>query len=140
MIWFALGQCPDDLSSDIADHALLGNIIHPIPHLGPRYLFDVGAKAEVLVDPHLRIQRYVLRQVADVAPERNGILVEVHARHHHPSGGRWQKRREHAHHRGLTGPVGSEEAEHLPFRDEEAQVADYRLFHICFSEIFNFDH
>ena len=50
--------------------------------IGPRHLLDRGAKTEILLDPQLRVERYVFGQVPDVAPQPDRIMVEVD-----PSGG-----------------------------------------------------
>jgi hypothetical protein len=96
--------------------------------------------SEVLVDPHFGVERHVFGQVADVSPEPDRILIQIHACYHHPTGSRRQEGGEHPHHGRLARAVGAQESEHLSLRHEEAQVPDHRLFDVGLAEVFNFNH
>ena len=57
----ALGQSAHHLAAHVADQTAFDGIVHARAYLRPRHLLDVGSKVKILVDPHLGVQRHILR-------------------------------------------------------------------------------
>ena len=68
----ALGERSDDLAADVADHGALARPRRPGRDRAAWHALHRGAEAQVLLDPHLRVERDVLRQVADPARTPSG--------------------------------------------------------------------
>ena len=81
-------------------------------------------KSRYSLDLHFRVERAVLRQIAEVLADLLRLVEDVEAVHRRRAAGRRQVAGEHPQGRGLPRPVGPEEADDLAPRDLEADVVD----------------
>ena len=87
--------------------------VHGGAPFAPGDALQLGAEAEVLADPHLRVERRGLRHVAHRRPRLEGRRRDVVPRDPHPPGRGAQEAREDAERCALARAVRAEEADHL---------------------------
>ena len=92
--------------------------------LFPRNAEDVGIEVEVLHDSQVRIEPEPLTHVADLLFYSLGLVDDVQTGHPGIAGAWLQDRRQQPHGGCFSGPVRSDQAEDLPLRHVQRQIAD----------------
>src|SRR5262249_49991190 len=136
----ALREVVDDPHADLAETATSHDVVEPPPDRAARDALEARAEAQIFLDAHLAVERDVLGKVSDVPPDLDRLLVDVEARHLRASRGRRDVTGEHAHGRGLAGPVGSEQSHDLALVDVKADAADRLRVGEPLREGFDTDH
>jgi hypothetical protein len=95
----------------------------PAPPFG-RDAVELGEDEEILLDAELEVAGHGLGDDPDRAAHAVGLLADVEAVHPGGALGRGDEGREHPDEGGLSGAVGSEEAEDLPLLHREADPLD----------------
>ncbi len=136
----ALGQGVDAAVHHRLQAALPDDLADALGLLAARQAPGVGDEVQVLHHVQVRVQRGVLGQVADrtldgqrigehvAAVERRGAVAGVH------------EAGEDLHDRRLAGPVGPQQADHLPRLDGEAHSLDRLQGAVTLAQIRRFDH
>jgi len=96
-------------------------------------------EAEELVDPHMAVERYGLRHVADLAPGGQTVAHDVVPGDGDPAGRRRDIARQHSQEGRLARTVGSEQAEHLAAVDAQIEVIDRRQGRVVLTNPFGED-
>src|SRR3954453_10460928 len=84
---------------------------------------ELGVQAEVLLGGQVPVERGILEDEPDVAPDLVALVRDVVAGDARAAARRARERAEHVDRRRLARSVGPEEAEHLPPRHLEAHAA-----------------
>ena len=136
----ALGELADRLVRDGFERALLEHGLDPVPQAAARHPPRLAEEAEEAVRGHVRIERAVLGEIAEVLGRLDPVGLHVdagdprrpvrggHEAGQEPHGGR------------LARPVGPEERHHLPARDRERDVADRQERAELLGKPSGFDH
>ncbi len=136
----ALGEVPDHPLDELV---AVGLLRHPLDldaaRLGGDAL-DRGDEGQVVAHRHLRIERRVLRQVADALLHLERLLEDVEAAHFHAAARRRDHAGEDAHGGGLAGAVGSEEAQDLARLHLEGDVLYGLQVAVVLHQMRDFDH
>ena len=103
------------------DH--LHHLLHPRGDEVGLHPVELGVELEVLGGGQVAVERRVLEDQADVAPDVVALGDDVVTGHGGPARGRLCQRAEHVDRRRLAGAVGPEEAEHLAHPDLEVDAA-----------------
>ena len=136
---YPLDSLPIIASRTPGDAGLLHRLVDPRAPVSPGHALHLGAKAEVLDDPHLRIERRLLRQVADLRARLDRRLVEIEPGHLHRPRGLAERAREDAQGRRLPCPVRSEEPGDRPPRHDEAHPVHRQVRPVALGEPFDLD-
>ncbi len=94
--------------------------------LGLFHAGQLGAEGEVFVDPHLRVEGDVFRQVAEHAAGFDRIFEKVAPVDGDLAGARRQEAGDHPDGGGFAGAVGAQDAEDFAVGNREGDVAHRR--------------
>ena len=94
------------------------------PPLLPRHVFQLRAITQKLVDPHIGVQRHVLRQIPHAAPNADRLVKHIVSGQRGPPARRTQIRRQHSHRRRLARSVGPEQTDDLAWSDIKTNTID----------------
>src|SRR5262249_61839453 len=118
----------------------LGDVVDALLALLAVEPLDAAAVGEVLHDAQLGVEGAVLGHVADAAAHLDGAPEDVEAVDERLAGGGGEVAGQDAHGGGLAGPVGPQEADHLPPGDLERHVADGSVVAIILGQTADVDH
>ena len=136
----SLREPPDDFHLHFAKAAELKHVADPVVHPPARHALERGAVAEKLMDAHVRVERNIFRQVADMLAGPEGFAEDI-AASHLGLARCWRKEpRQHAHRGAFSGPVRPEESDDLAFAHLEINRIHCRGGPVAFGELFDFDH
>ena len=135
-----LGERVDDFARDVLQKTVGEDLPDRLLGFGAAQAFEPRSVSEILGDPHLGIERDVLRQVPDVAADVHRIFEEVVPGNPHPPGRRRQKAGDHPDRRGLAGAVGTQHADDLTVIDGEGDRVDRREVAVGARQILYLDH
>src|SRR5208282_3557421 len=79
--------------------------------LRTRHVAQFRNEPEIRLDPHVRIERRILRQVADLAARLERLRKDIEPVDQHGARSRRHISGDYAHRGGLAGAVGAEKAE-----------------------------
>lgn len=96
--------------------------------------------AEILLYPHVGVERHVLGHVADMTSNLERFAEDVMSCDAGGTGGRGEESGQHPEGGGLTGAIGPEESDDLSFGDFEGNSVDSGVATVVFAEIGNLDH
>src|SRR5262249_22671092 len=133
-------QLADQTVLDIGDPAAFHGIGHALLAFGAWYALDLRYELQIRRDTQVRVERDVLRQVADTPADLERLTEDVVAGHLGAAAAGRHEAGKNAHRRRLPGAVGAEEADDLARRDLERHVADRGDGAVVFREVLNFDH
>jgi hypothetical protein len=120
------------LQAGQGDH--LGDALPRLAQLvQPRY------EAEILAHVHILIQRVVLGQVTDLAPHLHRLLGHIVAAYADTAAGLGDEAGDDLHRRGLSRPIGAQEAQHLPGPRLEGDLVHGLLSVVYFGQVLYLD-
>ena len=108
-----LRQMANDAMADVLQPALFHHRVHPLAGLGAAQTLQAGAKSQILLHPHVAMQRVVLRHVADAPAHFIRLGENIEARHAHRAAGGRHEAGQHAHDGALPGAIRPEQAHDL---------------------------
>ena len=117
---------------DVRQPAPRDNLADGEPAPGTGHILELGPEAKILLDAHFLIQRHVLRQVTDLAPDCQRLIQGVVPGQNGPPAGRGHVRRENSHRRRLPGSVGTKQADNLALSNAEADPSMALTDPYCF--------
>ena len=120
----AAAQLPDDALPGLPEGAALDRALDGRPDPALRDSPEPRRELEEGGDLHFRVERRVLGQIPDPAPDLERGLRDVQAADQHPSFARRHEAGDDPHGGRLPGAVRSQEAEDLTLRDAEAEVCN----------------
>ncbi len=135
-----LRERADDLAAHVLEVAEPLHVVDAVAHGARGDALEPGAEAEELVDPHVGVERDVLRHVADVAADVERIGHDVEARDVDAPVGGGQVAGEDLHRGALPGAVRPEEAHDLPLGHLERDVLNRLESCVRLGEIGDLDH
>src|SRR5262249_4549848 len=104
------GERSDQAPPDFANAATFHTVFQSLRPGLARHAAQLGAKRQVLLDAHLRIERYILRQIADALAYFERFCSHVEPGHAGSATSPRQVRGEDAHGRRLARAVEAEQA------------------------------
>ena len=122
----ALGELPDDATGRVPHAGLLERTLDGRRKPSSWHALEFGPVAQVLVDPHLRVDGNPLGQVAYEPPRPQPVPRHVQPPDADAPGGGRQVTRQDAQRRGLARAVRAEKAHDLSLRNLEGDVAKHR--------------
>ena len=136
----AFRAAPDDHFLHSHQPAQFQPLPHPLVHPSAGNAFERGPVAEILVHPHVRIERHILRQIPDVLAGPERFAKNIPPGHFRVSRGRRQKACQHLHRRAFARTIRPEKPHDLAFGD--LKINRVHGFHLAvtFGELFHFDH
>ena len=136
----AFREVPDRLFGDVRDEAGLERLADARRGVAARNAAEARPVRDVLADPHLRVERERLGEVAEMALGLERPGEDVDAGQGDPSRRRREEPRDHPHRGRLPGSVRAEEAEDLAILDAEADIVDGRCPEKRLRETLDFEH
>jgi hypothetical protein len=136
----ALRQLEDVLAGHEREAAQPDDPVDLGPDRAARHAPDLGGEAQVVVDPHLGVERRRLGQVADLAAHLERVLDDVEPVDRGLAGTRQQVAGQDLHRRRLPGAVGAQEADDLAPRDLEGDSLQGLGGAVQLRQILNVDH
>jgi hypothetical protein len=136
----AFGKVADDRPVHIRQAALFHDRVHALARTFPGQALQLGAKPQILPHPHLRMQRIVLRHVADAAANLPRVRENIQARHARRAGGGRQEAGEDAHRGAFARAVRAEQADDLAAPDREGKIRYGGVARVAFGQVLNFNH
>ena len=136
----AFREPPDDFFLHVAQAAQFEDIPDPFVHPASGNTLDRRAVAEILVHPHVRIQRDILRKIPDVLARPERLAENIPPGHFRAPGGRRKEAGQDLHRRALPRPVRPEETDDLAFGHLEINRVHslHRAVTLC--QLLHFDH
>ena len=138
-LFVALGQVADKPSA----HALQPGAGHGLFHLacalGTAHALQLCGKAQIFLHRHIRIERRLLRQIADAGPRLSRLLQHIVAVDGHGAAGGGNVPGEDVHRGGFARAVGAEQAVNHALLHEKAQVVHRQVAAIPLGEMLYFD-
>ena len=104
-------ELADDPILDLPELTTAHHLADGSSPLRPGNILELRAKPQIFLHSHLVIERHVLRQVADDAPDLQRLVERVVTGQGRATAGGCQICRQHPHRRGLAGPVGPEQTD-----------------------------
>src|SRR5262249_27748844 len=135
-----LGQGADELPADVGQPAAREDVVDALAPPRAVDALDAGAEVQVLDDAHLRVQRAVLRHVADAPPDLDRLPEDVQAVDGGLAGGGRHVAGQDAHGGRFAGAVGAEEAHDLAARHVEGYLPDGRVIAVVLGEVAYVNH
>ena len=135
----ALGQVADEPALHAGEHGEPGHplqLLLPVPGGDP---LQGGGEGEVLLHRHVGVEGRLLRQVADAALGRLGLLGHAVAVHQDLPLGGAQVAGHDVHGGGFSRPVGAQEAVGLASLHREAQVVHRRVAAVPLHQVSHLD-
>jgi hypothetical protein len=119
-----LGEPPDELARHVREGALLKRRPHPLAPSPARDPLEAGAVVQVLLHAQLRVERDVLRQVADAPAHLERALGDVQPVDPDRAGGGREHPRQDPQGGRLAGPVWTQKSHDLTRLDLEGDVGE----------------
>ncbi len=136
----ALGEVADEPTAHLGDVRELHRAILRAAPLATRDPFDLRAKPQVLLDPHLGVQGHGLGHVPDALSRIEAVLHHVVPVHRGGALGGREVGREHLERGALARAVGAEEAHHLAAGHGEGERLHRGAGAEASGEVFGLDH
>ena len=134
----ALGELADAFVALGGEANKLNHLFHTV--LAVFKAIDAGREFEELTHVHVEVQGVVLRQIAYLAADFQGVVVDAVAADGGFALGWRDVASENLHEGGFAGTVGTEQTDHLTFLNSEADIVDSPLTVVDFSYIVNLYH
>ena len=134
------GQAPDHVTVRVRQPEVRQHGIDPTVKHAARQPLQPAAKPQVLFDTHFGIQRHVLRQIADPAPDLTGLREYVQPGDGHPPTRGRHETGQHPHGGRLAGPVWPQESDNLPALHIKGDIVHGRGATEALGQVLNMYH
>ncbi len=136
----ALREVADDLLAHLVQAAHLHHLADVLAQFTPREPLQRGPEIQIFPHPHVRVQRHVLRHVADAAAGCQRLVENVESSHRSRARGGREVAGEHADRRCFASSIRPEKSHHFTAPDFETDVIYGRPADVAFGEILNLYH
>ena len=136
----AVREGADGLVRHVAEGRGLDDLGQPLLDLGLAHAAELAGEAQETIDPHLGVERWVVRQVADQLPDLVRLGLGVEAADGDATRGRQEQAAQKPERGALAGAVQPEEADALALLDLEVQVADGGVLAVILGDAVDDDH
>jgi hypothetical protein len=135
----SLGHFPDVFVTDGFETADVHHLFDPLLHGVPPQSMELGGELKGVEGIHIEIQRIHLREIADLLPDGERMLPDIHAVDVDRAGCRGHIAGNDLHCRCFPGPVGTEKTEDLAGLDIKGDIIDGRTVPIPLHKVTHTD-